>query len=167
MIARNGRLCRLLLPVNAAARAATTKTAPQRDLATAAIHRAQAANSKPQINGKPCGHSEAANSGQKGNTAHLSTGYQAGGQKSPRKSTVNCGFSALVKRQHPFYFGVSSLSEWGHHEESRRWNRSDPRDPEPCRLCSGGQGQSATAGRDQGLAQACLHGCCLWGWPQP
>src|SRR6201987_4861929 len=46
-----------------------------------------------------------------------------------------------------------SLLEWGHHEENRRWNRSDPRDPEPCRLCAGRQGQSATAGRDQGLAR--------------
>jgi hypothetical protein len=112
---------------------------------------------------KPCEHSEAANSVKKGNTPNLSTGYQAAGHKGPRKSTVNCGFSALVKRQHLFYFGVCSLSEWGHHEESRRWNRSDPRDPEPCRLCSSGQGQSATAGRDQGLAQACLRGCRLVG----
>ena len=132
---------------------------PKRDLTTAAIRRA----ATPQIDGKPCEHSEAANSDQKGNTPNLSTAYQVVGHKSPRKSTVNCGFSALVQRRHLFYFGVCSLSEWGHHEESRRWNRSDPRDPEPCRLCSSGQGQSATACRDQGLAQACLHGCCLVG----
>ncbi|MGA7232621.1 MAG: hypothetical protein WBX95_17015, partial [Xanthobacteraceae bacterium] len=73
----NGRLCRLLRPANAAA----TKTAPKRDLTTAAIHRA----AKPQIDGKPCEHSEAANSGQKGNTPNLSTGYQAVGHKSPGK----------------------------------------------------------------------------------
>jgi hypothetical protein len=29
------------------------------------------------------------------------------------KSPVKCGFSALVKPQHPFYFGLSSKREWG------------------------------------------------------
>jgi hypothetical protein len=28
-------------------------------------------------------------------------------------STVNCGFSALVKRRLPFYFGVSSFTDGG------------------------------------------------------
>src|SRR6516164_6235617 len=97
-----------------------------------------------------------------GYAAHLSTEFQAGRHKTRPKSTVNCGLSALVKRQHPFYFGVSGLSGWGHHEETSRWNRSDPRDPEPCRVCSGGQGQGATAGCDQGLTPAST-AVALWG----
>ena len=38
-------------------------------------------------------------------TAHLSTGHPARHHNYLRKSTVNCGFSALVKPHHPFYFG--------------------------------------------------------------
>jgi hypothetical protein len=46
--------------------------------------------------------------------------------KTELKSTVNCGFSALVKQQDPFYFGGVQFIGWGHHEENRHWNRSDP-----------------------------------------
>jgi hypothetical protein len=65
---------------------------------------------------------------------------------------VKCGFSALVKPQHPFYFVLSSKRDGGTHEANSRWNSSDPRDPEPCRVCTSRQGQSSTTGRDEGLA---------------
>jgi len=53
-----------------------------------------------------------------------------------------------------FLFWLVQLSDIGGvYEENRRWNCSDPRDPKPCRLCSGRQGQSSTAGRDQGVTQ--------------
>jgi len=44
---------------------------------------------------------------------NLSAEFQGVDNQAELKSTANCGFSALVKRLLPFYFGVSSFLDGG------------------------------------------------------